>query len=69
MKIAQFRNTEFTQPERNADGTWSFQEFPPIGGDVLHSDFASRNEARSVRRMLVNLAANSAIESEIAFAR
>ena len=69
MKIAQFRNTEFTQPERSADGTWSFQEFPPLGGDVLHADFASRSEARSVRWMLINLASNSASEAEAAFAR
>ena len=69
MKTSQFRNTEFTQPERAADGTWSFQEFPAIGGDVMHSDFASRAEARIVRRMLVNLAATSGVESDLAFAR
>jgi hypothetical protein len=64
MKTKPFRSTQFTQPEKCRDGKWYFREFPPIGGDIQHGNFASRAESRAARRHLVTASVGSTAMAE-----
>ena len=69
MNTKPFANSTVTQPEKNKDGTWSFQEFPPMGGDIYHGDYSSRSAARKARAEVVSSVQGSGARAELAFAR
>jgi hypothetical protein len=69
MNTKPFANSTVTQPEKNKDGTWSFQEFPPMGGDIYHGDYPSRSAARKARAEVVSSVQGSGARAELAFAR
>lgn len=69
MNTKPFANSTVTQPEKNKDGTWSFQEFPPMGGDIYHGDYLSRSTARKARAEVVSSVQDSGARAELAFAR
>lgn len=67
MKIRPFEDTVVSAPEKTSDGTWGFSEFPPIGGDVWHGDFSTREKARVARRKVLLAAKASGAVAEYVF--
>lgn len=67
MKMKPLKDSTVTAPEKNANGTWSFQEFPPLGGDIYHGDYPTRSAARLARAEVVAGSKGSGVRAEVQF--